>query len=289
MMNEKKKARFQQVRRLASEGRVEIVAHFFQRDEVKEAAGFVGGAYEVVEKALSSQAPAVMVCGASFMIAEIERRGMRPKLLVPRRDLSCPLAEAVTVDEVIAAKKEHPAALLVADLKVAPELRAMADLLITSATAGDSLAALKGRELIMLPGSQLADCHGFGAQVVKRWAKAVCQVHELALPEDVAAARAAYPAALVAAHFLTRPEVRAMADFVGDSAAIGRFCGESVEREFIVISESGLASYLSAAFPDKVFHETEAEIFCPNMKLTTLKTMADCLTRYMDENREPQL
>ena len=282
-MNEKKKAQFEQVRCLAAEHKVEILAHFFQREEVKAAADFVGGAEEVVTRAVQSQAPAVMVCGASFMIADIERRGVKGALLVPRCDLSCPLAEAVTPEEVLAAKRLYPEALIVADIKVNPEILAAADLVITPATAAEQLAATEGRQLIALPGPQVVDWAGYGGQVVNRWAKAVCRVQELALPEELAAARKEHPAAIVVAHYLTRPEIQANADFTGDSAAIRRYCAESNCQEFIVVTETGLAEYLSSAMPDKTFYETEAEIFCPNMKLTTLKTMAARLEQYASE------
>ena len=282
-MNEKKRAQFQRVKELAAQSGVEILAHFFQRDEVKAAADFVGGARQVVDRALSSQARAVMVCGASYMAVEIERRQPRAKLLVPRTDLSCPLAEAVSLAEVEAARKLHPEALVVTDVKVAPEIRAIADLEISPATVRAVLAATNGRELIVLPGPQLADWAGFGGQVVHRWPKAVCQVHELARPEELAAAKAEHPQAKAAVHLLSLPALWPMADFVGDSAGIHRFCVESRASEFIIVSEAGLAEFLTSSLSGKIFYETEAEIFCPNMKLTNLKSMVNRLEQYSGE------
>ena len=283
MLNEKKKAQLERVKELAAQGGVEILAHFFQRDEVKAAADFVGGAQEVVRRAVTSRAPAVMVCGASYMAVEIERRRPQARLLAPRTDLSCPLAEAVSLAEVIEAKKLHPEALVAADIKVAPEIRALADLEISPATVKEVLARTEGRELIVLPGPQLADWAGYGGQVVNRWTKAVCQVHELALPEELAAAQAEHPAAKVAVHVLCRPELLAMADFVGDSADIYQFCAESGAQEFIVVSEAGLAEFMTSSLPGKTFFETEAEIFCPNMKLTNLRSMITRLEQYLGE------
>lgn len=276
-MNARKRAQFEAVRERARAAGVEILAHFFQRAEVKAAADFVGGAGEVIDRAVASRSRSVMVCGASYMIGEIERQGPRAALLVPRRDLSCPLAEAVSLAEVLEAKRLHPRALVAADLKVPPEIRALADLEISPATAREKLARTAGRELIVLPGPQLADAAGFGRQVVRRWPRAVCQVHELALADDLTAARAEHPGAAAAVHLLCRPEVRALADFVGDSAGIRDFCLAGGAAEFIIVGEAGLAEHLAVMLPDKTFHETEAEIFCPNMKLTTLKSMLTCL------------
>ncbi len=280
-MNDKKKFQLARVKELAAAHGVEILAHFYQRAEVKAAADFIGGSQEVVARAVASPAGAVMLCGASFMAEEAQRRKPSATLLVPREDLSCPLAEAVSLEEVAQARKLHPEALIVADLKVRPELRALADLVLTPATLKDRLAAIEpNRPLIALPGAQLLDWAGLGGRVAHRWPRAVCQVHELALPEELARARDQHPGARVAVNLLCRRDLWAQADFVGDSAGIRDFCSGSPDREFIVVSEAGLAEYLVGAFPDKIFYETEAEIFCPNMKLTTLKTMLARLERY---------
>ena len=277
-MNEKKRAQAAEVRALAGRHGVEILAHYYQRAEIKAVADFVGGSYEVVEKALAAgPGRRLLVCGASFMAEAIFAGRPRAEIFMPRTDLACPLAEAVGPEEVREARLRFPRALVVVDLKARPEIRALADLEINPATAAERLARLGGAPILALPGPQLADWAGFGAQVVWRWPRAVCQVHELATPADLAEARDRHPGVPAAVNLLCRPEVRAAADFIGDSAGISRFCAESRARDFIVVSEAGLAEFLAASRPDKNFYETEAEIFCPNMKLTNLKTVIDRL------------
>jgi quinolinate synthase len=273
-MNEKKLAQMAEIRALAGRLGVDILAHFYQRAEIKAVADFVGGSYEVVERALATDpGRRVLVCGASFMTEALVARG--PEILVPRTDLSCPLAEAVSPEEVKEARGRFPQALIVVDMKARPEIKALADLEISPATAAEQLARLGGAPILALPGPHLAEWAGF--EVVWRWPRAVCQVHELATAEDLAQARDLHPGATVAVNLLGRPEVRAAADFVGDSAGISRFCSESRARDFIIVSEAGLAEFLTLARPGKNFYETEAEIFCPNMKLTNLKAVIECL------------
>ncbi|MDR1044001.1 MAG: quinolinate synthase NadA [Candidatus Adiutrix sp.] len=279
-MNEKKKAQFEELRRLAGELGVEILAHFYQRAEVKAAADFVGGTSEVVERAVSSPARAVMLCGASFMGLAAQRRRPRAELLLPRTDLSCPLAEKVSPEMLQEARNKYPQALVLADIKVPEALRGQADVIISPTTLPQRLAECGDRDFIVLPGAQLLDWAGLGDRVVQRWPQAVCQVHELARPEELAAARAGHPEAKAAVHFLCRPELWKMADYVGDSAGIRDYCARESGPEFIVVCEAGLAEYLAVIFPGKRFYESEAEIFCPNMKLTTLKSMLARLTDY---------
>ncbi|UQZ89106.1 hypothetical protein C4J81_07805 [Deltaproteobacteria bacterium Smac51] len=289
-MDDKKKAQVEKIRLLAKANKVEILAHFYQREEVQKAADFVGGSAEVVARAFQSPAEAVMVCGASYMLGEIERRGGLCKpLLVPRLDISCPLSDAVSLDEVKEARLRHPDALIVVDIRASREIKELADLEINPSNAREVLASTNGRPLIALPGPQLVDQSGFGSQVVNRWDKAVCKVHELALPEELAAAKQAWPEALAAVHSLCRPDLLPMADFVGDSSAIRRFCSESSASEFIILSETGLAGYLAESMPEKIFYETEAEIFCPNMKLTNLKSIINCLEDFQERRQSRTL
>jgi len=284
VLADKKRAQLAQARALAARHGVEILAHIYQRAEIKAAADFVGGSYEVVERALAARPEGrVLVCGASFMVEAVLAGRPKAEILTPRADLACPLAEAVGPEEVRAARRRFPRALVVVDLKARPEIRALADLEISPATAAAELARLDGAPLLALPGPHLVDWAGFGAQLAWRWPEAVCQVHELATRDDLAEAKDRHPGALIAVNLLCRPEVRAVADFVGDSAGIRCFCLEARGRDCIIVSEAGLAEFLAATRPERNFYETEAEIYCPNMKLTNLKSVIDRLRTLEDE------
>ncbi len=287
-MEDKKKKQAEKIRELAALADVEILAHYCQRAEVKKAADFVGGSAAMSARAFESAAGAVMLCGPSYLPGEIERRGGLGKtILIPRADLACPLSDAVSLAEVLAAKSARPDALVVADIRAGKEIKDIADLHISPDTAREILAATGDRPLIALPWPRLADQAGFASRVAGRWPKALCQVHELATLEEVSAAKESYPQALVAAHSLCRPEIIALADFSGDSEALYNFCAESAEGEFILVAESGLIEYLAETLPQKNFREA-SEIFCPNMKLTGLKTIIACLENYLNAKGRKQ-
>src|SRR5690606_17263887 len=60
-----------------------------------------------------------------------------------------------------------------------------------------------------------------------------CNTHDMLTVKDVDEMRAAYPNAEFVAHPECRPEVVAMADFVGSTTAIIKYCRESSAQEFI--------------------------------------------------------
>ena len=97
----------------------------------------------------------------------------------------------------------------------------------------------------------------------------------------VAAAKAEYPQAKVAAHPECPPAVLAMADFIGSTSAIIDFCARSEAEEFIVMTESGVSHSLhklapasgSTLWPTR----TATAASAPYMKLNTLEKLRDCL------------
>jgi quinolinate synthase len=104
-----------------------------------------------------------------------------------------------------------------------------------------------------------------------------CPTHDDATPTQLADARAEHPDALVLAHPECRPEVIDLADAVLSTSQMLSFAEENPAREFIVVTESGLLHGLRKAAPGKTFFELAPRMLCPNMKLTTLVKVRDCL------------
>ena len=277
---QKKQAQAEKIKGLAQKWQVDILAHRYARNEVKEVADFVGGSEELLAFAKSSRAKALMFCGVSFLCEAIEAARPDLPMLWPRRDAGCPLAEALGPQDYQRALEKYPDALLLADIKASLEIKEMADILISPSTAQEIFSALDGRKIIMAPGAYLAEVLGYEHLLAHKWSEAVCKVHEQALPEDLLAAKNEHPQALVLANILCLPLVRQMADYVGDSYSLWQYAADSPASEFIIVSEASLTESLAENFPHKNFYETAAEIYCPNMKITSLKAMLEMLEKF---------
>jgi len=55
------------------------------------------------------------------------------------------------------------------------------------------------------------------------------------------------------------------------------FASSASAEEFVVVTESGLLHALQKAAPFKHFFELTPRMLCPNMKVTTLPKVRDCL------------
>lgn len=74
-----------------------------------------------------------------------------------------------------------------------------------------------------------------------------------------------------------RPEVLAMADFIGSTAQIIKACETSEEKAFIIGTEEGVIDTLKAAHPEKKFYMMDDAMVCKNMKKTTLEDVLRAL------------
>ncbi|MDR3135549.1 MAG: quinolinate synthase NadA [Deltaproteobacteria bacterium] len=267
---------------------VDILAHFYQRPEVKSLASHVGGSLGLYQAALRSQAKAIMVCGVDFLAQAIERLRPDLEILVPRVDADCPFSRSVSPMEVAAIREKWPGSLLVADIKASGEVRDLCDLEV--GPKGQLPMGRTGMGPVhVLPALSAGDPGKFPHC---QWPAAACQVHLQVTAQEVGKALGQVPGAKLAANSLCRPEVRLIADFVGDSQSIFDYCLASPQGDFLVACESGLVESLRLAKPQSRFFETETEIFCPNMKLTNIKDMLYCLEASLcpqaaDEGHDP--
>jgi len=111
-----------------------------------------------------------------------------------------------------------------------------------------------------------------------------CNTHDMLTVKDVVEMKQRHPNALFVCHPECRPEVVAMADFVGSTTAIIKYCRESDHDEFIVGTEDGTGYQLRKDSPHKKFHFASKFLVCPNMKVNTLKKVVRAL-----ETMQPQI
>jgi len=81
----------------------------------------------------------------------------------------------------------------------------------------------------------------------------------------------------VMVHPECRPQVVEMADAVLSTSQMLDYAVSSSADEFVVVTESGLIHALQKAAADKHFYELSPRMLCPNMKVTTLQKVRDCL------------
>ncbi|MDL2226330.1 quinolinate synthase NadA [Deltaproteobacteria bacterium OttesenSCG-928-M10] len=266
-----------EIRRLAGERRAVILAHYYCRPAVQEAADFVGDSLGLAQTAADSPAEVIIFAGVHFMAETASILCPDKTVILANGGAGCPMADMVTAEALAARKKELPDVQVLTYVNSPAAVKALSDICCTSANVGPVLRAMAGRTVLMTPDRNLA---AFAQKQVPEkevvaW-DGCCPIHDRLTKNDVAALKALYPKAVTAAHPECRPEVLAEADFIGSTSAILAHLAENPAREFIVLTEEGVGHQLNKRCPDKAFH-FPPNMVCDDMKKVTLADLAQAL------------
>lgn len=285
---ERKQERNQELKerllQLKKERNAIILAHYYQRDEIQEVADFRGDSFLLARKAAETDADVIVFCGVHFMGESAKILAPNKTVIIPDERAGCPMADMVNVDGLRALKQKHPNATVVTYINSSAEIKAETDICCTSANAVKVIQSVESDEIIWVPDKNLGDyVSKFTDKKMIIW-EGYCNTHDMLTVKDIEEMRAKYPNAEVVVHPECRPEVVAMADFVGSTTAIIKYCRESDRQEFIVGTEDGTGYQLRKDSPEKTFHFASKFLVCPNMKVNNLKKLVRCL-----ETMQPQI
>ena len=176
------------------------------------------------------------------------------------------------------ARKKHPDAVVVTYVNSTAAVKAESDVCCTSANAARVVESISpDRPILFLPDRYLGTFVGrkTGRRVIP-W-PGFCPTHRRIRPEHIERARAEHPQAKVVVHPECLEQVAAMADEVLSTGQMIRFVGQDPAREFVVGTELGILHRMRKENPDKVFIPATEQAICPNMKWTSLESVAEAL------------
>ena len=268
----------QKISKLKNEKNAIILAHNYQIEAVQLAADFIGDSLDLSRKAVGLSQAMIVFAGVKFMAETAKILAPEKKVLLPRLDAGCPMADMITVDELREMKDSHPGAMVVTYVNSSVEIKAESDVCCTSANAIRVVENLPAKEIIFIPDQNL------GSYVQKFVpAKKVilfegfCYVHHRIKKEEITAMRVRYPHAKVIVHPEVRPEVIAGADEVLSTSGMLNYVKKSPLKEFIIATEQGLLQRMKRENPGKYFFPSLSQKICSNMKRTALKDIYDSL------------
>src|SRR6266700_1522903 len=275
---------------LKRERKAILLAHHYQSPEIQELADCVGDSLELARKARECEGDVIAFCGVWFMAATAKVLNPTRVVVVPDAQASCSLVESCPVEPVREYRRRHPDHVVVSYINTSIEVKAESDILCTSSNAVRVVNSIPPEKTVLfLPDSNLGNYvqQHTGRQNMKIW-QGTCIVHATFPARRVAEAKQDHPGAPIAAHPECPPQVLGMADFIGFTSAIIKWCVENKAQEFIVMTESGVRFSLEKHAPGKKFHFVANENCncseCPYMKLNTLEKLRDCLV-----NLEPRV
>lgn len=278
-MNEK----IARVEQLKKEKNAVIMAHYYVADEVQDIADYIGDSYYLSETATKIAADTIVLCGVSFMGESAKILNPSKTVLLPDDNADCPMAHMATVERIEEVRREYEDVAVVCYVNSTAELKTCSDVCVTSANALKIVQALPNKNIFFIPDQNLA--YYIADKLPEKnfiFNDGYCHVHHTITADQIKAAKAARPAAEVLVHPECKPEVTALADYIGSTSGIIAYSEKSTASEFIVVTEIGVMYELQKRNPDKKFYAAGNMQICPNMKKITLDKIIAAL-----ENNAP--
>ncbi len=271
----------EQIRNLKQERRALILAHNYEPPEIQDIADITGDSLGLSLEAARLEAPVIIFCGVRFMAESAALLAPGSRVILPRPESGCGLADMAEAAALRKFKQQHPGALVVTYVNSSAAVKAESDLCCTSGNAVNVINSIAPeKEIIFAPDRNL------GTYVAARTGRDLilwegfCPIHNDLSADEVKAAQATHPAACLLVHPECRPEVAALADAVLSTGGMFDYVARSPANEFLIATEEGMLYPLRQAHPDKTFHPIrENRMICPDMKLISLADICTALAR----------
>lgn len=266
------------IKKLKKEKNAIVLAHCYQNVEIDEVADFVGDSLYLSKMAKETNADIIVFAGVSFMAETAKLLSPNKKVLLPRTESGCFMADMINLDSLREFKAQHPNIPVVCYVNSTAAIKAECDICCTSSNALDIVRNMKVPEVLFVPDTYLGkwvEAQLDGVKVTTF--NGFCPTHLRITPKDMEDARTKYPNAKILAHPECHFKVSALADFVGSTKAIMDYVANSSDKEFVIATEKGVVDRLTRDYKDKKFHLIKDTIVCQNMKWNTLDDIYNSL------------
>ena len=288
----KKSSLAQRIEELKREKNAVILAHYYTPPEVQAIADFLGDSLALSVKARDIDAPIILFAGVNFMAETAKVLSPDKKVLLPVPEAGCSLAESCDAEAFAAFKAKYPDHKVVSYVNTSVGVKALTDVCCTSSNALQVVNSIPADQpIIFAPdrnlGSYIQKLTGRDNMVL--WDGA-CTVHEEFSLEKILKLKEEHPAAKIVVHPECKAYIVKVADYVGSTAGILEYCGQSDADEFIVVTEAGILAEMRNRYPEKRFIPAPPEDStcacneCRYMKMVTLENILACL-----ENESPEV
>jgi quinolinate synthase len=268
---------FEEIKTLKEQKNVLLLAHYYQNNDIQDIADYIGDSLGLAQQAQKTKADIILFAGVHFMAETAKILNPSKKVLIPDLKAGCSLADSCPPDKFSEFKKKHPDHIVITYINCTAEIKALSDIICTSSNAVQIVESLpKDQKIIFAPDKNL------GAYINKKTGRNMvlwdgsCMVHEIFSLEKLIKLKVQNPKAKIIAHPECEAAILEHADFIGSTTALLNYSKKSNDKEFIVLTETGILHQMQKASPDKVFIPAPPDNSCacndcPYMKLNTLE------------------
>lgn len=286
-MDLKEKEYINKIKKLATEKKAVIFAHYYTRPEIQECADFIGDSLALAQQATRVDADILVMCGVHFMGETMKILCPEKKVLIPDMNAGCSLADSCKAEDLAAFKAQHPDHKVVSYVNTSAEVKALTDVVVTSSNAKKIVDQLpKDAKIIFGPDHNLGSyINSVTGREMLLW-NGACHVHSRFSLEALLELKKENPGVEVLAHPECKAPILAQSDVIGSTKALLEHTIQSDAKRFIIATESGILFEMQRACPDKEFIPIPPEVTegvgcscneCEYMRMNTLDKLYACL------------
>lgn len=282
----------EEIKALCKQKNAVIMAHYYTRPEIQEVADFIGDSLALAQQAAKTDADIIIMCGVHFMGETAKIICPDKKVLVPDLSAGCSLADSCKADDLKAYKEAHSDYMVVSYVNTTAAVKALTDIVVTSSNAKKVIDQLpQDAKIIFGPDHNLGSyINSITGRNMLLW-DGCCHVHSRFSLAGLRRLKQQYPSAPVLAHPECKKEILDEANVVGSTAALLNYAKSHEEKEFLVVTETGILHEMQKACHDKHFIPVPADIEgkqtcneCEYMRLNTLEKLYQCI-----KNEQPEI
>ena len=267
-----------------------VLAHYYQDPDLQDIADYIGDSLGLSQAAADCQADVIVFLGVHFMAETAKILNPDKLVLLPDLDAGCSLADSCPPDRFAEFKAAHPDHLVISYINCSAAIKAMSDIICTSANAVAIVNQIpKNQPIIFAPDRNL------GRYVMEQTGRdlllwdGACIVHEIFSERKLIELKLNFPQADIIAHPECEANVLRHADYIGSTTGLLKYVQNSDRQEFIVVTESGVIHQMQKTNPFKKFipappNSNCACNECPYMRLNTLEKVYLAM-----KNRSPEI
>lgn len=270
---------FAAIQDLKKELNAVILAHYYQDSEIQDIADYLGDSLGLSQQAAQTQADVIVFAGVHFMAETAKILNPEKLVLLPDLAAGCSLADSCPPDAFADFKRQHPDHIVISYINCTAEIKAMSDIICTSANAVKIVNQIPLEQPIIF-----APDRNLGRYVMEQTGREMvlwqgsCMVHEMFSEKKLIELKMAHPQAEVIAHPECEIPLLKHANYIASTTGLLKYCQQSSSSSFIVVTEPGIIHQMQKAAPDKQFIPAPplnncACNECPHMRLNTLEKL----------------
>lgn len=286
----------EQILELKKEKNVVILAHYYQENDIQDIADYVGDSLGLSQEATKVDADIILFAGVHFMAETAKILNPSKKVILPDLKAGCSLAESCPPDLFRKFLDQHPDHTVITYVNCSAEIKAMTDIVCTSANAVKIVESIpKDVPIIFAPDKNL------GKYIMSKTGRDMllwdgsCVVHEAFSLEKLIEVHKKHPDAQIIAHPESETHILQTASYIGSTSGMINYVKTNPHNKFIVATEFGILHKMQQEVPEKILIPAPAKedntcacSECGYMKMNTLQKVYDCLLNETPEVTVPE-